>query len=140
MNIRNKKIFIIIGIIIFVLAGILTTIYFTGGFESKTVPSVDGIILFYGDTCPHCKILEEWIIENQIKEKIGFANLEVYNNEENRNLLVEKATICKLDLNSIGVPFLWTGTDCVIGDEPIEKFFEQKINLNTNVTTNDVSK
>lgn len=136
----DKKLFITIGVIILILAGILAAIYFTGGFKPKTVPNANGIILFYGDGCPHCALLDKWITDNGVEEKIDFAKLEVYNNQANQKLLVEKATACGIATDSIGVPFLWTGTECLVGDEPIEQFFQQMINLNTNITTNDANK
>ena len=86
------------------------------------------IILFYGDGCPHCAIVEEYIKDNKVKEKIYFVEKEVYYNRGNADELAEKAKKCGLSADSIGVPFLWNGSDCVIGDQLIIEFFEQKIN------------
>ena len=125
-----------------VLAGVLFWAFQSGFFTKKIETTVEptGIILFYGDGCPHCALLDEWITDNGVEEKVDFTKLEVYNNQANQNLLVEKATICKIATDSIGVPFLWTGTECLVGDEPIEQFFQQIINLNTNITTNDANR
>ncbi len=35
------------------------------------------IILFYGDGCPHCAIVEEYINENNIQDKVPFVQKEV---------------------------------------------------------------
>jgi len=86
------------------------------------------IILFYGDGCPHCAIVEEYIKDNKVKEKIYFVEKEVYYNRGNADELAEKAKKCGLSADSIGVPFLWNGSNCVIGDQSIIEFFEQKIN------------
>ena len=86
------------------------------------------IILFYGDDCPHCAIVEEYIKDNKVKEKISFEEKEVYYNRGNADELAEKAKKCGLSADSIGVPFLWNGSNCVIGDQSIIEFFEQKIN------------
>jgi len=86
------------------------------------------IILYYGDGCPHCAIVEEYIKENKIQDKISFTQKEVYYNQGNAKELEEKAKICGLPTNSIGVPFLWDGEDCLIGDQDIINFFKQKIN------------
>jgi glutaredoxin len=96
---------------------------------TENPPETKSVILFYGDTCPHCQDLEKWIVENKIEEKVEFSSLEVYNNESNRDLLIEKATTCGITDN-IGVPFLWTGENCLIGNEQIQQFFENKINEN----------
>jgi len=90
--------------------------------------AVGQIILFYGDGCPHCEIVEEYIEKNNIKEKLSFVEKEVYYNKINANELGEKAKICGLPTNSIGVPFLFDGEKCFIGDQDIINFFKQKTN------------
>ena len=90
--------------------------------------SADKIILFYGDGCPHCAIVEGYINENKIQNKISFAQKEVYYNQNNAKELEAKAKICGLPTDSIGVPFLWNGEDCLIGDQDIINFFKQKTN------------
>jgi len=90
--------------------------------------AVNQIILFYGDGCPHCKIVEEYIANNKIKDKISFTQKEVYYNKANANELGEKAKFCGLPTDSIGVPFLFNGEKCFIGDQDIINFFKQKTN------------
>jgi glutaredoxin len=89
----------------------------------------EGIILFYGDGCPHCAIVEEFIKENKIDVKISFSKKEVYYNKENSSLLIEKAKICNFDTNSIGIPFLWDGTRCLVGDQDIIEFLKLKAGI-----------
>ena len=84
------------------------------------------IILFYGDGCPHCEVVDEYIKENKIEDKISFVKKEVYNNQKNQKELIEKAKICGIADNSIGVPFLWDGEKCLVGDQDIIKFFQTK--------------
>ena len=86
------------------------------------------IILFYGIGCPHCAIVEKYIEENKVKEEISFAEKEVYYNQSNAKELEEKAKICKIPENEVGVPFLWDGKKCYIGDVDIINFFKEKIN------------
>ena len=90
--------------------------------------SADQIILFYGDGCPHCAIVEEYIKENSIGDKISFAQKEVYYNQNNAKELEAKAKICGMPTDSMDVPFLWDGEKCLIGDENIINFFKQKTN------------
>ena len=84
-------------------------------------------ILFFGSTCPHCKIVEKFITDNNIKSKIAFSELEVYENTANQKVLVEKAKICGIDQNAIGVPMFWDGKACLTGDEPIINYFKEQI-------------
>ena len=86
------------------------------------------IILFYGEGCPHCVIVENYIKENNIQNKISFIQKEVYNNQENAKDLQNKAKLCGLSPDSIGVPLLWDGKNCLIGDQDIINFFKQRIN------------
>lgn len=100
--------------------------------ESESIVSPkaqEEIILFYGDGCPHCAIVEEFITENGIDKKISFEQKEVYYNKQNSNQLVEKAQICGFDTDSIGVPFLWDGTGCLVGDQDIVEFFKLKAEI-----------
>jgi len=85
------------------------------------------IILFYGDGCPHCAIVENFIAENKVKEKIPFEEKEVYYNQQNSEELAGKAKECDIPTNSIGVPFLWDGSTCLVGDQDIINFLKQKI-------------
>lgn len=87
------------------------------------------IIFFWGDGCPHCAVVEKYIKDNRIKEKIGFVEKEVYKNRGNAKELEEKAKACGVPTDSIGVPFLWDGEKCFIGDQDIVNFFKQKLNL-----------
>lgn len=86
------------------------------------------IILFYGIGCPHCAIVEEYIKNNNIESKISFAQKEVYYNQTNQNELTEKAKICGIPETDIGVPLLWDGEKCLIGDVDIINFLKEKTN------------
>lgn len=86
------------------------------------------IILFYGDGCPHCEIVDKYIEDNKIEEKVSFVRKEVYNNEKNQKELIEKAKACAISDNNIGVPFLWEKGMCFVGDQDIIDFFKLKIN------------
>ncbi len=88
-----------------------------------------GIILFYGKGCPHCKNVDQYLKQNNVKEKIQFQKLEVFFNEGNASLLVQFAGRCGLDTETIGVPFLWNGASstCASGDAGVINFFKAKI-------------
>jgi glutaredoxin len=81
------------------------------------------LTLFYGDGCPHCALVEAYLKENP--SKFNLKQKEVYYNEANQKELALRAKYCGLQENKIGVPFLWTGSDCIIGDQPIINYFKQ---------------
>ena len=95
----------------------------------KTAASSNEIVLYYGDTCPHCKIVEEFLQTNKISEKVSFVQKEVYNNAANAKELAEKAKSCGLATDSIGVPFLWDGQKCYTGQTDVINFFKQKAGI-----------
>lgn len=88
------------------------------------------IILFYGNGCPHCANVDKFIKDNNIEEKISFAKKEVYNNAANADDLSRKAEKCGMDKKNIGVPFLWDGEKCLVGDADIIDFFKKKADEN----------
>ena len=82
------------------------------------------VILFYGNTCPHCEKVEEYLKANPSKTK--FRKLEVYDNKQNAVLMATKAKICGINSDSIGVPFLFNGKTCLLGDADITNWFSQQ--------------
>jgi glutaredoxin len=89
---------------------------------AKTSPK---ITLFYGDTCPHCEDVEEYINSHDIEGKVSFRRLEVFNNRANSQLLAAKAASCGLDTASVGVPFVFENDNCYMGVEEVTSFFQQ---------------
>jgi hypothetical protein len=126
----EKGLFITIGIIIVAIGAIVGTVYFTGGFGNNVqpTPAPQGIILFYGDGCPHCKNVDDFIAQNKIDEKIKITKLEVWHNQANAKLLTQKAEECKLDIsNGIPIPFLYDGAGkCYIGEVDIPNFLKNE--------------
>ena len=98
---------------------------FIGAIIYAKKPATATMILFYSDSCPHCKNVEAYIDENGIKDKIVFDKKEVSRNQANAMLLERKARQCNFDpAQGIGVPFFFDGTNCVMGDEPIIDYFK----------------
>lgn len=83
-------------------------------------------ILFYSDTCPHCKIVEQYISDNGVEKYLVFRKLEVSTNPANAQLLAKKAAICGLPTDSLGVPFFFDGKNCLVGDTDIINYFSSK--------------
>lgn len=126
----NKK--NLITIVLVIIASSAIFIFLTR--QGKQEPPANGgeeakIILFYGQGCPHCAKVEEFINQNKVNEKISFANKEVYYNSQNNQELREKAASCGLPSAGIGVPLLWYDSNkCLVGYDDIINFFNQKIN------------
>jgi glutaredoxin len=100
-----------------------------GAVENNSITQENtNIILFYGDGCPHCVIVKEFVEDNNIEEKVQFVKKEVYYNQQNASELGAKAKMCGMPTDSIGVPFLWDGSKCYVGDQDIIEFFKNKSN------------
>lgn len=107
---------------------ILLALVFIAGFfllNRKSNNSTEGMILFYSLSCPHCQNVEKYIQENNIKSKYSFTQLEISANKQNNEKLITKAKACGLDPQGLGVPFLWTGDKCLMGDTDIIDFFKK---------------
>lgn len=102
-----------------------------GSFKSDDVAqslSKNDIILYWGDGCPHCKALDEYLSSHkEIEEKIKLTRKEVYNNRFNSEELDQAAKSCNLDTkDGVGIPFLYYKGECVSGDQPIIKYLTDK--------------
>ena len=128
----DKNLLIIGGIVVVALAVIVAGVYFTGGFGKSSpivVPNVSGIIFFYGDTCPHCKNVEDFIKANNIDKKVKYAMLEVFHDQNNAALLLQKAQICGINQNQLGVPLVWDGKKCYMGEPDVTNFFKAQAGI-----------
>jgi len=120
-----KKYFLILPILLLVLSACSGSVD-NGAKPEATFNFDKEIIFYYGETCPHCHDVKKYFTENNTHSKIQFMEKEVYNNRDNQNDLVKTAEYCGLNTKKIGVPFLWTGQECLIGQPDIEGFFETR--------------
>lgn len=126
----NKTAIFIILIVILAGAGFWawqTGLFSVSGIEAEPIP--EGILLFYGEDCPHCKNVDEFIDQNNIEEKVDFSWFEVYYDENNQNILAQVIQKCSIPANQVGVPFLYDGKKCYMGDQPVIDFFKQKAGI-----------
>lgn len=123
-----KNILFFFGIVLIVLVVIFTLLANQGkpAVGSKST-KIEGMILFYSTTCPHCKRVEAFIKQNKIEEKVKFQRVEINSSPQNTNLFVEKSTVCKIPQEQMGVPLFWDGSKCVFGDQPIIDYFKIKM-------------
>lgn len=73
------------------------------------------VYFFHGETCPHCQEAREWFesIQDEYGEKFKLVEYEVWNNEEN-NELMQKVSELRYD-NATGVPYIICGDQSWIG-------------------------
>ncbi|MEI7620544.1 MAG: hypothetical protein WCJ57_03155 [Candidatus Falkowbacteria bacterium] len=97
--------------------------------EAKTSLLDNKTIIFYGDTCPHCKILEQYLEDNKINDRMTMEKMEIYKNADNAKLMMEAVSRCGLSQSNVGVPFLWTENKCYVGGDEATAFFKAKFKL-----------
>lgn len=95
--------------------------------EVISTPDAD-IIIFYGITCPHCKVVNKFIVDNDIDKVIKLQHLEVYKNNSNLELMKQKLEECKnlSEDDKGGVPFMYSSETCLVGDQPIIDYLKGK--------------
>ena len=76
-------------------------------------------VLYYGDTCPHCKLVEQYIQDNNIQAAMPIVMKEVFNDENNQKAIEATAKKCGLDSQTIVVPLFYYKGRCYVGDTDI---------------------
>ncbi len=131
---KNKKQRVIIFASFFVVGLFLFVGYKLKNNQSNKTPQIaqdnSPIILFYGQLCPHCQKVEEFIAKNKVKNKVQFSEKEVSFHKANANLMFQKAQKCGIKKDDLGVPFLWNNGQCLMGENKVIQFFQEETNVN----------
>ena len=126
----NRRIWLVGVISLVVISGVASL--WLGKTRRSSAGEVKGgtpsaAVLYYGNTCPHCRKVEDWLEKNPaIKERSGLVLKEVYGNRANSRELIQKAQRCNLDTTrGVGVPFLFDNGRCIIGDQSIINYLKE---------------
>lgn len=133
MNQGYTKTFLVPAGIILAIALVAVALYaFLPGSSDDDNVSADGlpqgIVLYYGDTCPHCKNVDQYVAEHAIHSKVDFVEKEVY--RDRAHAAEMRVVVDRCGVGS-GVPLLWDGQTCYVGDQDIIAFFSEKISAVT---------
>ncbi len=85
-------------------------------------------IYFYETTCPNCKIVEEFMTQNTIEEKMTIEKIEV-SSATNAKKLVAVAKKCNIPTAGLGVPLLYTDGKCYEGAVDVIKYLSEKVGV-----------
>jgi glutaredoxin len=87
--------------------------------DDQTEKTTTQYILFYGETCPYCHDVLDWMEESNIESMLDITTREVYNNPQYSEQLKLAAGVC--NQSQSGVPFLYVAAnkECVVGSTPI---------------------
>ena len=101
----KKNIAILIGTIA-VIAGLV--IWGLQGEPETPAADPSAIVYYYGDGCPHCKVVQDFLDANDIASKVSFVKKEVWSDRKNAKELEVRAAACGIKPEEIGVPFVCT--------------------------------
>lgn len=103
--------------ILIIVGGILI---FSKGPKTNPQPLPSNLEYFWGDGCPHCKNVEDFMNTWNKKESVKIDKFEVWNSPENAAILKARYEYCKIPVSEMGVPLLFTPEGkCYSGDTPI---------------------
>ncbi len=102
----------------------------SGDQTAETPISEEGIVIYYGITCPYCKDVDEWIEQEQAEQLLEIEQKEVYENRDNANELTQVAVSCGYDTQrGVGVPFMYAEGQCYSGKFEIIDYLEKRLEL-----------
>ncbi len=128
---QSKKIWIVGGCTLVAIVGIIAWAVIEGKKEKEIASVPDAsTIYFFGEECPHCKRINEFLEANDVASKFTFTKKEVWHSRTNSAQMKTKAEACGLDPSKVGVPFIYTeGNKCLVGEPDVKKFFAEKVGI-----------
>lgn len=121
-------------IAIFIGAVVLTVGFVYWGLKDGGGQSVTddpaAIVYYFGEECPHCKVVNDFLEANTIAEKVAFVKKEVWHDTTNAKEMERRAKACNIKPEGMGVPFVYGGDGkCYIGEPDVINFFKGKAGL-----------
>ena len=88
----------------------------------------ESVLIFYSSTCPHCEIVKKYLKDNADNLTLMVKTLKIDDPKTDKNnlaLALQKVQECNLG-ESWGVPLMYYAGDCLMGDQPIIDYLNQK--------------
>jgi glutaredoxin-related protein len=119
------KRFPIIAVVVTLAVIVGGVLLFSRNSISSQTPSPTAYEYFYGNGCPHCANVNEFLSTWDGLNKINLEKKEVYSNNQNAEVMATRAASCGIVKSELGVPFLYTPDGkCLMGDQPIIDYFK----------------
>lgn len=112
-----------ISIFLFIIIALFVGAYFV---KAETNSA---IYFFYGIGCPHCQLVENYFIENNLYSKYQIEKKEIYFNRDNATFYNKALDELNFPQNNRGVPTVIIGEKIIIGDKPIIENFIKEADL-----------
>ncbi|OGM77185.1 hypothetical protein A2188_01440 [Candidatus Woesebacteria bacterium RIFOXYA1_FULL_43_9] len=107
-----------------ILAVTATLVILIGGAflftRPSTLPPITNLEYYWGNGCPHCKVVAEFMDTWDKKDTVKMDKFEVWYNSKNARQFNERVKLCNFTPEEMGVPVLITpDSRCFTGDTPI---------------------
>lgn len=99
--------------------------------SDPTVDSATGVVFYYGEECPHCHTVLDFLEEHDVVSSVSFDVKETWHDKENSRELLANAAKCGYAPNEIGVPFLYADGECLVGAPDVIGYFSERAGLTT---------
>jgi len=100
-----------------VMALILTALIVPVALHAQTEKMT--VYLYWGEGCPHCEIVKQYIQDNRLDERYDIVSKEVYSNAQNAQELTSLFSQYRVPASDQGVPFAIINGHYFVGDSPI---------------------
>lgn len=115
-----------------IIIALVTVVIIVGGviFVSKdstpqSYPLPTNLEYYWGEGCPHCKNVEDFMEGWDKKDDVTIEKSEVWNNPKNAAKMQARYDYCQIPPTQMGVPLLFTPDGkCYSGDTPIIDYFK----------------
>lgn len=117
----------IVATLAIIIGGVFLVSKSSGGTPSSTPPPKDSTSYeyFWGEGCPHCAVVDEFMKTWSGKDNIKIDKKEVWYNKANSFVFADRAAKCGLKKDELAVPMLVTPDNkCLTGDTPIIDHFK----------------
>jgi hypothetical protein len=117
----------------FTLAIILITVFIVAGgvflisrnSSPKGYPLPTSLEYYWGNGCPHCQNVEDFMSSWNKKDAVKIEKMEVWGNRTNVARMQARYEYCRIPSTEMGVPLLFTPEGkCYSGDIPIINYLK----------------
>ncbi len=116
----------IIVTVVIIIGGVFLTSKGQDSNSSGSYPLPTELIYYWGDGCPHCKIVSDFLSSWDKKDTVEIDKKEVWNNVANAKELKARYEYCKVPQSQMGIPLLFTPEGkCYSGDTPIIDYLKK---------------
>jgi hypothetical protein len=129
----NKKNTLVISLVFLLIA--LTFIFFNimntevseneSFIDRVNIDLNEELILFYGEGCEYCSLVNSFIEDNKLESSTHLQVKEIYLNQINADEFEGKFNQCNPQPPFRGVPLLWHGSFCLMGEQEIIDYLDQ---------------